>query len=87
MYHLYTINDKELNCEFDNYIFQILLNILQLPDVIIRNLIEVMNLNYQWVEIRKFYNLEDSPLDLEFNLINYKNIKNIFHMYQYVLLM
>ena len=74
MYELYTINDKELNCEFDNYIFQILLNILQLPDVIIRNLIEVMNLNYQWVEIRKLYNLEDSPLDLEFNLTNYKNI-------------
>jgi hypothetical protein len=54
---------------------------IKLPYEIFRNIVKQMNLNYQWIEIRKFYNLSNSPLSLDFDLENYKNyVKNVFQI-------
>lgn len=71
MYNFYAVD----NYEFDNYIEVILTDIIasKLPNEIFKNIIKQMNLNYQWVEMRKFFHLDNSPLNLEFNLENYKD--------------
>src|ERR1700730_8010396 len=76
MYNFYAVENEELNYELDKYIETILINIIsiQLPNEIFGNIVKQMNLNYQWIEIRKFYNLNNSPLNLDFNLKNYENL-------------
>jgi hypothetical protein len=43
---------------------------------IIENIIRNMDLNYQWIIIRKKYNLIHSPINLDFNIENYTYICN-----------
>jgi hypothetical protein len=67
MYNFYAV---------DNYEFEVILTDIiasKLPNEIFKNIIKQMNLNYQWVEMRKFFHLDNSPLNLEFNLENYKD--------------
>ncbi len=75
MYNFYTINSKVFNNDLDIYIEIILNDIFsKMPKETIKNIVKYMDLNYQWIEIRKFYRLNNSPLTLDFNLENYKNI-------------
>jgi hypothetical protein len=76
MYDSYCIDNYEFNYELNKYIelnlVDIFFNIL--PNEIIKNIVENMDLNYQWVKIRKEFNLKNTPLNLDFNLQNYKYI-------------
>lgn len=76
---------NELNLKYnkykkiDEYILTILYNIFKdiIPSEIIKNIHNYLkddDLNYQWLEIRKKYNLFNSPLNLDFNLNNYKEL-------------
>lgn len=65
--------------ELDEYILTILYNIFKdkIPSEVIKNIHNYLkddDLNYQWLEIRKKYNLFNSPLNLDFNLNNYKEL-------------
>lgn len=78
MYSFYATRNYNINQELNNYILTSLNNILSKKDIlsieIIENIVNNMDLNYQWIEIRKFFNLENAPLNLDFNLENYKDI-------------
>lgn len=78
VYTVYTLitRNKIFVIEYIKYIINELKNILynKIPYEIIENIVKNMDINYQWVEIRKRYNLIDSPLSLDFNLENYKNL-------------
>lgn len=75
MHNLYSISNSIFNDDLGNYIEIILKDIfLKIPIEIIKNIVKYMDLNYQWIEIRKIYKIDNSPLTLDFNLKNYKNI-------------
>lgn len=76
MYNFYSVKNIEFNYELDKYIEINLINIfsIRFPNEIYKNIVKQMDLNYQWVEIRKFYDLKESPLNIDFNLNNYKSL-------------
>ncbi len=76
--NIYTIEDKIFNIDLHKYIEEELQNIFNnvFPYEIVKNIIENMDLNYQWIKIRKKYDLKKSPINLDFNINNYQDICN-----------
>lgn len=74
--NVYTFKNRMFNIDLDNYVKNELYNILcnKIHYEIIDNILDNMDINYQWIQIRKMYNLVNAPLNLDFNVKNYKNI-------------
>lgn len=74
--NIYVIEDEIFNIELYDYIKKELKRIIDniLPYEIIECIIKNMDINYQWIEIRKKYNLINSPINLDFNIDNYQCI-------------